>query len=130
MLPVERLPTSCRVSSKQTNKKYFRFEPKRTETQCFSVVSRSRFASRNQKLKLATCIHVHELLLEVLSECRLFFNSLLYCLIAKFLVPDWGDKVNSGIGLSYRPATARLHRLAGQYNNPMPESTISPGQGL
>ncbi len=27
---------------------------------------------------------------------------------AKFLVPDWGDKV-SGIGLSYRPA--RLHRL-------------------
>jgi hypothetical protein len=28
---------------------------------------------------------------------------------AKFKVPDWGDKVNSGIGLSYRPA--RLHRL-------------------
>jgi hypothetical protein len=29
--------------------------------------------------------------------------------IAKFIVPDWGDKANSGIGLSYRPA--RLHWL-------------------
>ena len=28
--------------------------------------------------------------------------------VAEFIVPDWGDKVNSGIGLSYRPA--RLHR--------------------
>jgi hypothetical protein len=25
--------------------------------------------------------------------------------VAEFIVPDWGDKVNSGIGLSYRPAT-------------------------
>jgi hypothetical protein len=24
--------------------------------------------------------------------------------VAKFYVPNWGDKVNSGIGLSYRPA--------------------------
>ncbi len=24
--------------------------------------------------------------------------------VAKFIVPDWGDKVNSGIGLSYQPA--------------------------
>jgi hypothetical protein len=30
-------------------------------------------------------------------------------LVAKFIVPDWGDKVDSGIGLSYRPA--RLYRL-------------------
>jgi hypothetical protein len=42
--------------------------------------------------------------------------------VAKFKVPDWGDKVNSGMGLSYRPA--RLHRLAGRYENSMPESTI------
>jgi hypothetical protein len=42
--------------------------------------------------------------------------------------PWLGDKVDSGIGLSYRPA--RLHRLASRYNNPMPESTISPIQGL
>ncbi len=34
---------------------------------------------------------------------------------AEFIVPDWGDKVNSGIGL-YRPA--RLHRLAGRYKKP------------
>jgi hypothetical protein len=33
--------------------------------------------------------------------------------IAKFIVPFWGDKVDSGLGLSYRPA--RLHRLAGRY---------------
>jgi hypothetical protein len=29
----------------------------------------------------------------------------------------WGDKVNSGIGLSYQPAW--LHELAGRYENPM-----------
>jgi hypothetical protein len=49
--------------------------------------------------------------------------------VAKFIVPDWGNKVDSGIGfLSYRPA--RLHRLAGRYDNPMPESALSPSQGL
>jgi hypothetical protein len=37
---------------------------------------------------------------------------------AQFLVLDLGNKVDSGIGLSYRPA--RLHRLAGRYDNPMP----------
>jgi hypothetical protein len=46
--------------------------------------------------------------------------------VAKFIVLDGGDKVD--IGLSYRPV--RLHRLAGRYNNPMTESTISPSQGL
>ncbi len=46
----------------------------------------------------------------------------------KFLVPHWGDKVNSGLGLSYRPA--RLLRLAVQYSKHMPESTMSPNQGL
>jgi hypothetical protein len=35
-----------------------------------------------------------------------------------------GDIVDSGMGCSYRPA--RLLRMAGQYDNPMPESTISP----
>jgi hypothetical protein len=25
--------------------------------------------------------------------------------VAEFIVPDWGDKVNSGIRLSYRPAS-------------------------
>jgi hypothetical protein len=29
--------------------------------------------------------------------------------VAKFIVPVWGDKVDSGIGLSYRPA--RLDKL-------------------
>jgi hypothetical protein len=39
------------------------------------------------------------------------------------VVPDWGDKVDSDIGSLYRPA--RLHRLAGRYDNPMPESCHS-----
>jgi hypothetical protein len=39
--------------------------------------------------------------------------------VVEFIDPDWGDKVNSGIGLSYRPA--RLHGLAGRYDNPLPE---------
>jgi hypothetical protein len=47
--------------------------------------------------------------------------------LAKFLVPDWRDIVGSGIELSYRHA--RLHMLAGRYDNPMPELTISPSQG-
>jgi hypothetical protein len=34
----------------------------------------------------------------------------LYSSVAIFIVPDWEDKVNSVIGLSYR--AARLHRLA------------------
>jgi hypothetical protein len=29
--------------------------------------------------------------------------------VAKFVIPDWGNKVDSGIGLSYRPA--RLHTM-------------------
>jgi hypothetical protein len=43
--------------------------------------------------------------------------------IDKFLVPEWGDKVDSGIGLSYRPA--RLRRLAGRYDYP-----VRPCRGL
>ncbi len=44
--------------------------------------------------------------------------------IAKFIGPDWGDKVDSGIWLSN--LLARLHFLAGRYVNPMPEKTTSP----
>jgi hypothetical protein len=36
--------------------------------------------------------------------------------LAKFIVPDWEDVVDSVIGLSYRPV--RLYSLAGRYNNP------------
>ncbi len=42
--------------------------------------------------------------------------------------PWMGDIVDSGIGLSYRPTS--LRSLAGRYNNPLPESTLSPSQGL
>jgi hypothetical protein len=36
--------------------------------------------------------------------------------VAKFIVPEWGDKVESGIGLSYRPVS--LCNLAGRYRLP------------
>jgi hypothetical protein len=39
--------------------------------------------------------------------------------VAKFIVPDREDKVDSGIGMSHRPAS--ICRLPGLYNNPMPE---------
>jgi hypothetical protein len=65
----------------------------------------------------------------IYSKLKLVLQLEVYA-VAKFIVPDWGDKVDSGMELSYRPA--RLHRLAGryEYDNPMPESTISSNQGL
>ncbi len=64
--------------------------------------------------------------------CRLAASAVanfFYCRspVAKFRVPDWGDKIACGIGLSYRPAG--LHRLADRYDNPMPESILSPRLG-
>ncbi len=47
--------------------------------------------------------------------------------VDKFIGPYWGDKVDYGIGLSYRPAT--LCSLMVQYNNPMPLSTLSRQSG-
>ncbi len=47
--------------------------------------------------------------------------------VSKLLVPE-GDIVDSGIELSY--LSDRLHRHAGLYDNPMPESTLSPSQEL
>ncbi len=46
----------------------------------------------------------------------------------QILSPWLGDIIDSGMGLSYRPAS--LCSLAGRYDNPMSESTISPSQGL
>jgi hypothetical protein len=43
--------------------------------------------------------------------------------VVEFIDIDWEDKVKSGIGLSYRPA--RLRGLAGWYDNPMPQLTLS-----
>ncbi len=44
--------------------------------------------------------------------------------VAKFIVSDWVDKVDSDIRLSYR-----LTSLAGRYGNPMPGLTLSPQSG-
>ncbi len=41
--------------------------------------------------------------------------------VAEFIGSDWGDKVNSGIGLSYHPA--------GRFDNAMPELTLSSQSG-
>jgi hypothetical protein len=57
-----------------------------------------------------------------LCQSRLFPQSRTLALasVAKFIVPDWGNKVNFGKWLSFRPA--KLHRLGGRYDNHMPES--------
>jgi hypothetical protein len=49
--------------------------------------------------------------LEIVKSVLVVTVNLLMCdrAVAKFLVPDLGDKVDSGIELSYRPT--RLHRL-------------------
>jgi hypothetical protein len=55
---------------------------------------------------------------------------LLSCLIsvAEFIDLCLGDKVDSGIGLPYRPASPCS--LAGRwYDNPMPKLTLSPLSG-
>ncbi len=44
--------------------------------------------------------------------------------------PWVGDKVDSGIGLSYWPVLAHVVCMAGRYDNSMPELTLSPRQGL
>ncbi len=46
--------------------------------------------------------------------------------VAEFIDPDWGYKVNSGIGLLYRPD--RLHGLAGRYDNPSRSWLYPPSQ--
>jgi hypothetical protein len=48
---------------------------------------------------------------------------------ALFIVPGWGDKVDNGIKLSYRPVKLHAYRLTGRYDNPMPYSTFSPSKG-
>jgi hypothetical protein len=45
---------------------------------------------------------------------------------ADFIVPDWGDKVDSGLGFSYRPIS--LHKPMDTICT-KPESTISPHLG-
>jgi hypothetical protein len=48
-----------------------------------------------------------------------------YCIqdpVAKFIVPDWLEKVDFGIGSSYRPA-----RLAGWYHNPCRTKNCASG---
>jgi hypothetical protein len=44
--------------------------------------------------------------------------------VAEFIDPWLGDEVNPGMGLTYRPANPCS--LAGRYDNPMPELTLSP----
>ncbi len=55
-----------------------------------------------------------------LSPCTIWTTEV------RFLVPDWGDKVDSGIGLSYRPA--KLNRLAARYDT-LCRSQLYPHSG-
>jgi hypothetical protein len=49
--------------------------------------------------------------------------------VAEFKDPWLGDKVNSGIGLSYRPAS-HVASVPVQQNNPLPELTLPPYRDL
>jgi hypothetical protein len=49
------------------------------------------------------------------------------CPVAKFLVPDWGDLVDSGIGLSYRHD--RLHMAGGPVRQPYASVYFIPSSG-
>ncbi len=53
--------------------------------------------------------------------CSRIYFKCFQCAEAKLKVSDKGDKVDSGIGLSYQ--TARLGRLVRQLLDPLPEST-------
>jgi hypothetical protein len=46
--------------------------------------------------------------------------------VAIFLVPDWGDNVDSGTRLSYRSARPRVHRLAGRGMTTLCRSQLYP----
>jgi hypothetical protein len=61
-----------------------------------------------QRVKLKTTIAVGLSLYakEILRKRPRFFAVVLFDAEAKFLVPDLGDVVDSGIGLAYRPAQA------------------------
>ncbi len=50
---------------------------------------------------------------------------------SKIHSPGLDDIIDSGIGLSYRPGSlCVLCSLAGRYNNPMPQSTLSTESGI
>jgi hypothetical protein len=38
------------------------------------------------------------------ASCSNGFTLMQKCKVAEFIVPDWGDKVNYAMGLSYRPS--------------------------
>jgi hypothetical protein len=59
-----------------------------------------------------------------------FFTDQLYNPVSKFIVPDWGDKVDSGRGLLYRPDRLyNIHRLAGRYEQLYAEVNLFPPSG-
>ncbi len=103
-----------------------------TRTQCFEflnvaldlVVFQTAWF---QKTEHEICQHGIWAIFPVEREKLQFTNNpflTLWSEEAKFIVPDWGEKANSGTGLStwsYQPAW--LHRPAGWYDYPKPEST-------
>jgi hypothetical protein len=50
--------------------------------------------------------------------------------VAEFKDPDWGDKVNSGIGLGLSYLPARLHGLTGRYEKPYAGVNFIPQSGI
>ncbi len=60
------------------------------------------------------------------NSTSFYVTMILFC-IAKFIVPDSGNNVDSGIRSSNQPAS--LCSLASRYDSPLPELTLSPQTG-
>ncbi len=103
---------------------------------CRSTLKKIEFLC--EKAELATRLQLPQLEKEYMERCPHFLLSSHWVLpsswqkqpglpVAKFIVPALGDTVDTGIGMSYRPASQCS--LAGRYDKPLPELTLSPQSG-
>jgi hypothetical protein len=77
----------------------------------------------NYLKRIDSILHLSSLLLKIGTTVN--YGEALHRLpVAKFIVPDWGDKVGSGIGVVV-PARQATYRIPVQYDNLILESTIS-----
>ncbi len=98
-----------------------------------SVLSFSVFMCRRSSLLMVEGVGGWSNVMRPRESLALYIHEILHFLwvgltSSQILSPWLEDVIDSGIGLSYR--TASLCSLAAQYDNPIPQSTISPSQRL
>ncbi len=132
---------SIRITRIQLIKKFHKYR-KGFDAKFFIIHrSSSMFSAYSQQFQSLGCFFYIIMLLFI--SCQLNFAKICFCKLfakreklslfvsqecnqcplhypwtaeAQFIVPDWGNKVDFVLGLSYRPV--RLHRLAGRHDNP------------